>query len=139
MAIYQSDAVRLKKGVSGPLKAGAVIHATATVSCSAAPATTDTLEFFRLPAGATVLYAILEASDMDAGTALTINIGDAGSATRYFSGATVGQAGTTAVSTAASGINYLNTAKTLVTGTAGVNATTPSAGTVTLTILYRMD
>ena len=139
MAIYQSDAVRLKKGVAGPNKAGAVIHATATVPCAAAPATTDTLQFFTLPAGATVLYAILEASDMDAGTALTINIGDAGSASRYFSGSTVGQAGTTAVSTAASGINYLNTAKTLVTGTAGVNATTPSAGTVTLTILYRLD
>lgn len=141
MATYTSPNVAQRKGVSGPLKAGAVIHATATVTCTAAPATTDTLQFFYLPAGATVLYAILEASDMDTnGTpTLTLNIGDSGSAARYFSASTVGQAGTTAVSTAASGINYLNTAKTLVTGTAANNAATGAAGTVTLTILYRMD
>lgn len=140
MATYTSDNVRLKTGVAAGGPAGNVNCAYAEVVCGAAPATTDTLQFFYLPAGARVLSATLEATDMDTGgPTLTLNIGDAGSATRLFSASTVAQAGTAAAATAVGGLGYKYTSKTLVTGVAQANATTPAAGSVYLTVLYVVE
>lgn len=101
-------------------------------------ATTDVLEFFTLPVGAIVLWATLASTDIDtAGSpAVTINIGDSGSGTRYFAASTVGQAGTVAVASAATGIFYTQTANTLVTGALAANPGTGAAGTITLAIGY---
>lgn len=109
-----------------------------TVTCSSAPTTSDTLEFGYLPSGATVIGGYIEASDMDTnGTpALTLHVGDSGDADRYFASSTVGQAGTASTSAAVAGLGYTTTAKTLVTGTAGVDPATGAAGTVTVCILY---
>jgi hypothetical protein len=106
----------------------------ATVTCTAAPSTSDTLNFGYLPPNACVTGGILIPSDMDTNgsPALTLNIGDAGSATRYFSGSTGGQTGTADATLAAAGRGYTTTAKTLVTGVAGVNAATGAAGTIRL-------
>lgn len=137
MATYTSTNVRDKVAVSGPTSAGQVLVAYAEVTCTAAPATTDTLQFFYLPAGARIVGATLEATDMDTGgPTLTLNVGDAGSATRLFSASTVAQAGTVSSAIATTGQGHQYTAKTLITGTAAANATTPAAGTVMLTVLY---
>lgn len=137
MAIYPSTNIRDKTAVSGPVGGGEVLVAFAEVVCSAAPSTADTLQFFYLPAGARVLSATLESTDMDTGgPTLTLNIGDAGSAARLFSASTVAQAGTASAATAVTGLHHQYTSKTLITGTAAVNATTPAAGTVTLSVTY---
>jgi len=140
MATYNSDNIVNKTGVAGGGSAGAVLCAHATVTCTAAPSTSDTLNFFRLPAGARVLLAVLEATDMDtAGPTLTLNIGDSGSAARYFSASTVAQAGTLSTAIATAGHGYKYTQRTVITGTAQADATTPAAGSVTLTMFYVVE
>lgn len=140
MATYNSATVAnnrpaLSHGLSGNVKA-----AYAEVVCSAAPSTADTLNFFTLPRGSRIVSAVLEATDMDTGgPTLTLNIGDAGSASRLFSGSTVAQAGTAATATAATAFGYQYTADTVITGTAAVNATTGAAGSVYLTVLYVVE
>lgn len=141
MATYNSDNIVYRTGVAGGGPAGAVLCAFATVTCDAAPATTDTINFFDLPAGARVLLAVLESSDMDTDVSptLTLNVGDSGSAARYFSASTVGQAGTlsTAIATAGHGNKYTQT--TRITGVAQANATAGAAGTLTLTMFYVVE
>lgn len=141
MAIYNSDNIVNKTGVAGGGVAGAVLCAHATVSCTAAPSTTDTLNFFRLPAGARVLLAVLEATDMDTNVSpsLTLNIGDSGSAARYFSASTVAQAGTLSSAIATAGHGHKYTQRTVITGVAQANAATGAAGTVTLTMFYVVE
>jgi hypothetical protein len=141
MATYNSSAVAnsiptLAHGLAGNAKV-----ATATVTCTAAPSTSDTINFFDLPAGARVHLAVLSASDMDTnGTpTLTLNVGDSGSAARLFSASTVGQAGTASTALAATGVGNLYTTKTRITGVAANNAATGAAGTVTLSVLYTVE
>ena len=88
-----------------------------------------------------MLSATLEASDLDTNGSplLTINVGDAGSATRFFSASNVGQAGTAATATAATGIFHKYTEKTKITGTVQANAATGAAGTIRLLVLYTID
>ena len=120
---------------------GTLLSQTATVTCAAAPATTDTLNFFTMPKNSTVHLAVLKSSDMDTnGTpTLALNIGDAGSASRLFAASTVGQAGTLSTAIATTGAEYTYTADTVVTGVASNNAATGAAGTVTLTVFYTCD
>jgi hypothetical protein len=94
-----------------------------------------------LPAGARVLYSLLKASDLDTNGTPTIalNVGDAGSATRYFSASTVGQAGTASAATAAGGLDYANTSKTLVVIVPSTGVATGAAGTVELTQFYVVE
>lgn len=141
MATYVSDNVRLKTGVPAGGSVGDVKVAFAEVACTAAPSTSDALQFFYLPAGARVVSATLEATDMDTNVSptLTLNIGDSGSASRLFSASTVGQAGTAAAATAVGGLGYKYTSKTLITGVAANNAATGAAGSVYLTVLYVVE
>lgn len=126
----------LSHGLSGNVKA-----ARAVVSCTSAPSTSDTLNFFYLPAGARVHLAVLEASDMDTdGTpTITLNIGDSGDADRLFAASTVAQAGTLSTAIATAGADYQYTSETLITGVAAANATAGAAGTVTLTVFYSVE
>ena len=137
MATYNSPAVANKNPIAAHGYLNNVQVATAVVTCTASPATTDTMNFFYMPKNAVLLDAYLSATDMDTNgsPALALNIGDAGSASRLFAASTVGQAGT-AAAIAAAGRGYQYTAKTLITGTASTNAATGAAGTVTLTVLY---
>lgn len=140
MAIYNSTNVANKTGVASGGPAGNVLVAYAEVTCTAAPSTADTINFFDLPAGARVIQATLEATDMDTGgPTLTLNVGDAGSATRLFSASTVAQAGTLSTAIAVAGQGYKYTSKTRITGVAQANATTPAAGTLYLTVLYVVE
>lgn len=140
MATYSSTDYTAKNPVPTHGLSRNVKAAFWTVTCAAAPATTDTINFGYLPKNSRVLYALLEATDMDTGgPTLTLNVGDAGSAARYFSASTVAQAGTAAAATAVTGLGFLNTDRTLVTGVAQANATTPAAGTLYLTVLYTVE
>lgn len=141
MATYNSTNVQNKTGVSAGGPAGNVLVAYAEVSCTSAPSTSDTINFFDLPAGARVLSMTLESTDMDTNVSpsLTINVGDSGSATRFFSASTVGQAGTAAVASAVAGLHYKTTAKTRIVGVAQANAATGAAGTLYLSCLYVVE
>lgn len=141
MAVYNSTNVASKTGVSAGGPAGNVLSAYAEVVCSAALTTADTLNFFDLPAGARILAMTLESNDLDTnGTpTLTLNVGDSGSASRYFSASTVGQAGTAAVASAVAGLHYKTTAKTRIVGVPAANAATGAAGSVFLSCLYVVE
>jgi hypothetical protein len=141
MATYSSPAYSASNPVRAHGEGFTVQTVTATVTCTAAPSTSDTINFFYLPANARVVGGFLSSSDMDTnGTpTLALNIGDSGSASRYFSASTVGQAGTASTAIAVAGLGYLNTSKTLVTGVASNNAATGAAGTVTLNLQYVVE
>jgi len=141
MATYQSPAVANKNPIAVHGQRYNVQEFRQTVTCAAAPATTDTIQFGYMPKGARVVGGYLTATDMDTNgsPALTLNIGDAGSATRLFSGSTVGQAGTLSLEQTVGGLDYQFTATTLIVGVAGVNAATGAAGSVTLCLLYVVE
>lgn len=133
---YSNNVPAASHGLSGNVKT-----AYASVSCTAAPSTSDTLNFFYLPAGARVVGGWLKASDMDTNGSptLTLNIGDSGDADRLFAASTVGQAGTASNTFAATGILYQYASKTLITGVANANAATGAAGTVELCLHYVVE
>lgn len=141
MATYNSTNIQNKTGVSSGAIAGMVHAAYAEVVTTAALTTADTLNFFDLPPGARILSMTLEATDLDTnGTPLlTLNIGDSGSASRYFSASTVGQAGTAAVASAVAGLHFKTTAKTRIVGVPAANAATGAAGSVYLSCLYIVE
>ena len=140
MAVY-SAADYDKVATPGHGFAGNVKAEFFTVTCSAAPSTSDTINFGYVPAGARIIHATLESSDMDTGGSptLTLNIGDAGDADRFFAASTVGQAGTQSSAIAVAGLGHKYTAKTLITGVAAANAATGAAGTVNLIVQYILD
>lgn len=106
------------------------------VTCSAAPSTSDTINFGYVPKNFRLLGASLESTDMDTGgsPSLTINVGDSGDADRIFAASTVGQAATLSSAMATTGFGYKYTDKTLITGVAQANAATGAAGTLYLAL-----
>lgn len=141
MATYNSTGVTANAPTATHGLSGNVKVAYGEVACAAAPATTDTLNFFDLPASARILFAVLESDDMDTnGTpTLTLNIGDSGSAARLFSASTVGQAGTESTAFVAGSVGFKTAAKTRITGVAQANAATGAAGTVRLAVAYIVE
>lgn len=133
---YVNNVPALSHGLAGNVKA-----AYADVSCAAAPSTSDTLNFFYLPAGARIVMAVLESTDMDTNGSptLTLNIGDSGDPDRLFAASTVGQAGTLSSAIAVTGFGNAFTSRTLITGVANANAATGAAGTVSLAVFYVVE
>lgn len=89
---------------------------------------------FVVPRGFIVTGIIAVASDMDTnGTpTLTLSVGDAASGTRYLSGSTIGQAGTSTQTLASTGLLFEHTADTEIVITATAGAATAAAGTLDL-------
>ena len=105
------------------------------LSVTAALTAADTFTFGKVPKGFRVLGATLEATDMEAGTGVTISVGDSGSATRLFNAATVAQAGTAAAATTTvTALHYQYADDTIITGAAGGTVTTGATGTVILSL-----
>lgn len=104
-------------------------------------AANDTLAFFTLPKGATVRHMVLSSTDIDtnASPTVTFDVGDAGSATRFYSQSTVGQAGATDNNVASTGWDYQVTADTPIIGTVHTAGATKAAGTVRLVCIYTVD
>ena len=111
------------------------------VPITANAANGDIFNFGTVPKGFRVLGATLEATDIDtnASPTVTINVGDAGSATRYFSAATVGQAGTASVASAVAGLHFINTDDTLIVGTIPTGPATGTTGSIYLSIWGRFE
>lgn len=136
MTTYLSDHVQTNRAVPtpGPTGAGAVSAIVAIVAVPSTFTTTDTAAMCYLPAGFRVLDMTLKSDDLDSGATITLNVGDAGSATRYFSASTVSQAATAGHETLAGGIGYLNTARTRVDIVPNAGPAT-TAGNITLIVL----
>ena len=111
------------------------------VPCTAAPTTSDTINFGYVPKNFRLALAILESTDMDtnASPTITLNVGDSGSASRIFSASTVAQAGTLSSAIATSGFGYKYTDKTLITGVPAANPATAAAGTIYLTLIGTVE
>ena len=111
------------------------------VPITANAANGDIFNFGTVPKGFRVLGATLEATDIDTNVSptVTINVGDAGSATRYFSASTVGQAGTASVASAVAGLHFINTDDTLIVGTIPTGPATGTTGSIYLSIWGRFE
>lgn len=111
------------------------------VSITANAANNDTFDFGVVPKGFRVLGGCLEATDIDTNGSPTaaINVGDSGSASRLFSGSTVGQAGTADRALAVAGQHFLYTADTVVTGIIATGPATGTTGTIYLSLYGRFE
>lgn len=118
-----------------------------TYEIATALSSADTITFFTLPAGATVVGGWLMADDLDTGIeTLEIDIGDSGSATRFLnSGVLTGDAVTGTKPEAGILVQlfgtlkdgpYTYTSDTNIIGTVTAAAATGGTGTISLLILY---
>ncbi|CAB4137537.1 hypothetical protein UFOVP319_41 [uncultured Caudovirales phage] len=101
--------------------------------------TADSATICNLPVGAVVLGATIEADDLDTGGSptITLNVGDAGSANRYFAASTVAQTGAVASASAATGVfNTVAAGQTAVIVAVAANAATSAAGSVRVAVQY---
>jgi len=128
-------------GLSENLK---ITSATAAVPNTLA--LNDTINLFYMPAGATIRGAKLRTSaalDSNGSPTLTLDVGDAGSATRIFSASTVGQAGSGATfsdgNPVFANVGYQFTAPTLIFATVHAAGATKVAGTVYLDVSYTIE
>jgi len=112
-----------------------------SLTSTAAFANGDVLNFGMVPKGFRLLYACLESTDIDTNGSptVTINIGDSGSATRIFSGSTIGQAGGITNTQATTGNGFLFTSDTLIVGAFGAGPATGAIGTIDLTLIGRFE
>jgi hypothetical protein len=112
-----------------------------SVALTAALTTADTFSFFTLPPNARIHGATLKCTDIDTNGSptVTLNVGDAASATRIFSASTVGQAGTVDVAMQAAGRLFKTTAKTPIIGSVQAAAATGVAGTLELAVHYVVE
>lgn len=120
--------------VSGPSYGGRTLHvARGSFDLTAALAVNDTIDMFYLHPDFRVLGGGLKASDLDTGgsPAIVLALGDSGDDDRYFTAATIGQAGGYTDAIAATGVDYFVAARTLIQ----LKVTTaPATGAATGTI-----
>lgn len=88
----------------------------------------------KAPAGFTVtnLYAASTDMDTNASPTLTLSLGDAASLVRLLSSSTIGQAGTSTSTVAATGLYYTFPVETDIIVSATLAAATAAAGTLTV-------
>ena len=135
-----SNSAQSRLSASGHGFGGNVKVAYGEIAFTGTITTADAATIANLPVGAVVVHATIEADDLDthASPTITLNVGDAGSATRYFSGSTVAQAGTQSSALAVSGMFYTvtGTNDTAIRVAVAANAGTSAAGSVRLAVLY---
>ncbi len=90
----------------------------------------DDVGLFYVPAGFIVTDIAVNATDMDSGTALLIDIGDSADEDRLLAASNIGQAGGTTTSLATTGFLYKYTARTQVRAYINTAAGTAVAGTL---------
>lgn len=121
-----------------PRIAGQPVTVYAEVAAAAAGAS-DTFRMFQIPSGARVIDWGLGADDIDTNgsPAVTLSLGDSGSATRYVSASTIGQSGAAPVDAKLkTGYGYQYTADDYLVITVGVAAATFAAGTLRAHLTY---
>lgn len=150
MATWNSDQITANSGLTSvqgqkvfpsPAVSGGLVALRYSITSTAAFANGDVLNFGVAPKGFRVLYGALESSDIDTNGSptVTINIGDSGSASRFFSAATVGQAGGVTTTLAAAGNDYQFTDDTLIVGAFGAGPATGAIGTISVTLTGRFE
>lgn len=134
---YRKDWGQPQIGAQGDARMVKTIGRTVAISV-ADNVTGNTVGAFMIPAGFVVTGLIAVGTDMDSGTAMLLNIGDAGNASRYFSGLNT-QAAVTTQTIAAAGLLFKNAVDTECLITIGTQAGTPVAGTVDLRLVGYLD
>ena len=117
--------------VSGVGLGGRTPHgARGEYTITAALALNDTIELFDLPPRSRIVSGFVKSDDLDTGgsPAIVLAVGDAGDDDRYFTGLTIGQAGGVSDAVAATGLDYVTTAKTRVIAKV---TTAPATGATT--------
>lgn len=135
--------VQARAGHSGVQSVSATFSVPASGNGTVAA---DIIEMVKVPKGATVLEVILSSDDLDSNATPThkFDVGDAGSATRYISGTTIGQSGGVArmgSGVAAPGTAYPFTyaAEDKVIVTVNTAAATKQAGVISLVVFFTMQ
>jgi hypothetical protein len=117
-----------------------------TYTLAAALALNDVIQMVKVPAGATILEAILSTTDLDTGgsPAIVLDLGDGSDTDRFIDGATIGQAG--GVARLGSGIatnthaNYNYAAEDTIDVLVQVGpATGATSGTIALALAYTLQ
>lgn len=126
--------------VSGVGLGGRVMkHARAEFTTTAALALNDIVDLFDLPPHARVQSGYIKSTDMDTNGSptITFNVGITGTAGLFFASSTAPQAGTVDRTMAATGVDYVTTAKTRVKLVVNAGpATGVAIGTVVVVIGY---
>lgn len=130
--------------VSGVGMGGRTTHgARGEYTILAALALNDVINLFYLPPRARIISGFVKSDDLDTGgTALRIDVGDSGAASRYFVGGagTPGPVAGYSNALAVTGADYLTTAKTLVTATVSAAPTTgATTGTLVVVLEYTCE
>lgn len=143
MATYNSTMLTANGGALSGGKTGHGLGGTLKafyfeVTSTAAVTSSDTINLGYVPKGFRFLAVMNAATDMDSGTTLTWDLGDAGDTDRLAQVSTVGQTNTWAITARAPGASlghgYKYTADTLITITV-VGSPATAAGTFYVTLL----
>jgi hypothetical protein len=138
MATYNGQNFASGVPTAGPVGFAAklTVLASGPVNVTTAITGADVGTLLTAPAGFTVLYTLIESTDMDTGgPTLTLNVGDAGSATRLVSASAVAGNGTSALVVTNSGLGYQYTADTPVTWAVQAGPTTGATGVFSVWIV----
>ena len=137
MANFNSVEIAQAYPVSGVGMGGRTSHgARGEYTITAALALNDTIQLFDLPPRARIIGGFLKSDDLDTGgTAIRLNVGDAGDVDRYFAASAIAGTGGVDTAMAATGIDYLTPAKTRVFLTV---STGPTGGATTGTVVVRI-
>lgn len=116
-----------------------LVHATAVVELpTTALQTSDIVHLMYVPAGAVVVDGYVKADDLDTGTSLAYNIGDATTTTLFFSSTTTGQsAGSSAMATGARYTKFASATRLKMSVVTG--SETAAAGTLIFGLSYFVD
>jgi len=128
--------------VSGVGLGGRTSHsARGQYTVTTALAAGDTVAMFRLPPRARIKSGYIKSDAVDSGSAVTYNVGIAGTPALFFSGSTVGRNGGGVDRTVAfAGVDYVTPAYQTVILTVGAAPTTgTSGGTIVLDLTYSVE
>ena len=150
MATWNSDQINANSGLTtaqgqkvfpGPSVSGGLVMLRYSITSTAAFNSADVLNFGVAPKGFRALQYALESTDIDTNGSptVTINVGDSGSATRFFSAATVGQAGGVTNTITTTGHDFQFTDDTLIVGAFAAGPATGAIGTIVFTMLGRFE
>lgn len=141
MATYRTDKTQPYSKVIGHGYAGTVKVAATSIALTTAMIdnANDDVELFWVPAGAVICDVQVRLTDVDDGTALVIDVGDATVEDRLVAAATTGQAAGRTETLAAAGFLYKYTTATRLKLFIKTAAGTPAAGTLTVAVYFFID
>jgi hypothetical protein len=116
-------------------------HGRGQYTVVTALAANDTIQLLDLPRNARVVSGFIKSDAVDSASAVTYNVGIAGTPALFFSGSTVGRTGGGVDRNLAfAGTDYVATAKTPVILTIGAGPTTGvTGGTIVVVITYTVE